>query len=127
MTSADIRSEPQPDEHMHRGQVGLARVLRPVDATAASIGDGAPETRGGYWDDFYATTAANRRPLPSQFATFVAGELAGPSRIIEFGSGGGRDAIFFADNGHDVIGIDASAQAVATSRALAEHLGVDAD
>jgi cyclopropane fatty-acyl-phospholipid synthase-like methyltransferase len=67
-----------------------------------------------------------RRPLPSQFATFVAGELAEPHRIIEFGCGGGRDAIFFAAHGHDVIGVDASEQAVKACQALAEQVGEQA-
>ena len=62
------------------------------------------EHRSGYWDEYYAARATTRRPLPSQFATFVAGELDRPHHVIELGCGNGRDAIFFASYGHDVIG-----------------------
>jgi SAM-dependent methyltransferase len=82
--------------------------------------------RALYWDDFYAASAADRLPLPSQFAVFVAGELDGAHRIVEFGCGTGRDAIFFAGRGHEVIGIDASPQAVKASEARARNARVDA-
>ena len=82
--------------------------------------------RALYWDDFYAAAADDRIPLPSQFAVFVAGELTEPHRVVEFGCGTGRDAIFFAGRGHEVIGVDASPQAVKTSEARARNAGVDA-
>ena len=43
------------------------------------------EHRSDYWDEYYAARATTRRPLPSQFATFVAGELDRPHRVIELG------------------------------------------
>ena len=85
------------------------------------------EARGGYWNEYYATRASTARPLPSQFATFVAGELGGPSRVVELGCGNGRDSIFFASYGHAVTGVDASDAAVAACSALAEALGEKAD
>lgn len=127
MTSADVRSEPAEFDHPRRGQLGFPRVVRAVDTVGKSVGDGAPESRAGYWNDFYAATATARRILPSQFAAFVAGELAGPSRIVELGCGAGRDAIFFAENGHEVLAVDASAGAVAAAQSLANHLGVDVE
>ena len=84
------------------------------------------EHRSDYWDEYYAARATTRRPLPSQFATFVAGELDRPHRVIELGCGNGRDSIFFASYGHDVIGIDGSGSAVDACAALAEALGEDA-
>ena len=81
------------------------------------------EHRSDYWDDYYAARATTRRPLPSQFATFVAGELDRPHRVIELGSGNGRDSIFFASFGHEVVGVDGSEAAVASSAHLAEALG----
>src|SRR6187402_2050055 len=58
------------------------------------------ENRSDYWDEYYAARATTRRPLPSQFATFVAGELDRPHRVIELGCGNGRDSIFFSSFGH---------------------------
>lgn len=95
---------------------------RPTASTEASDAD-----RVDYWNDFYSSTRGRQRPLPSQFAAFVAGELDGPSRVIEFGCGAGRDAIFFASHGHDVTGVDGSKAAVESCAALAAELGERAE
>ena len=84
------------------------------------------EHRSDYWDEYYAARATTRRPLPSQFATFVAGELDRPHRVIELGCGNGRDSIFFSSYGHEVVGVDGSEAAVAASSHLAEALGEQA-
>lgn len=89
--------------------------------TASATGD-----RTGYWNEYYASSAAVKRPIPSQFAAFVAGELSEPHRVVEFGCGGGRDSIFFASYGHDVVGVDASEQAVQACEKLSENLGESA-
>lgn len=84
------------------------------------------DARTDYWNEYYAARADPVRRLPSQFATFVAGELDGRHRVIELGCGDGRDAMFFAGYGHEVVGVDASQAAVDGCRRLAETLGVDA-
>lgn len=95
-------------------------MARSVDRLDASL------ERDDYWDAYYADRGVER-PLPSQFATFVAGELDGPTRIIEFGSGSGRDALFFAAHGHDVTGVDASKAAVEACTAQGDELGLDVE
>jgi len=85
--------------------------------------DGLRDERGAYWDDYYARRATSARRLPSQFATFVAGELDRRHRVIELGCGDGRDAIFFASFGHEVVGVDASDTAIDVCRHVAEALG----
>ena len=84
------------------------------------------DDRTGYWDEYYSRRTSLQRPLPSQFATFVAGELDGPHVVIEFGCGGGRDSIFFASYGHQVVGVDASERAVQACQQLSEGLGENA-
>ncbi|WP_286928214.1 MULTISPECIES: class I SAM-dependent methyltransferase [Aeromicrobium] len=86
----------------------------------------APQERDDYWNAYYADRGV-ARPLPSQFAAFVAGELDQPARIIEFGSGSGRDTLFFAAHGHDVTGVDASKAAVEACTAEAADLGLDVE
>jgi SAM-dependent methyltransferase len=85
--------------------------------------DNTTEARTGYWDSYYSSRPSQVRPLPSQFATFVAGELEEPHRVIEFGCGNGRDSVFFASYGHDVIGVDGSEAAIERCRGLASALG----
>jgi SAM-dependent methyltransferase len=82
--------------------------------------------RSGYWNDFYAGAATTSRPLPSQFAAFVAGELDRPHHVIEFGCGSGRDSVFFSSHGHRVTGVDSSEIAVKACRELADGLGESA-
>ena len=84
---------------------------------------GEQTIRRAYWDGYYGRSRSTSRPLPSQFATFVAGELAEPHRIVDFGCGNGRDSLFFALHGHRVVGIDASAAAVEHCTALAASWG----
>lgn len=96
--------------------------------TGAGASGAADEAQGrrGYWDEYYTARADARRPLPSQFATFVANELDGPRRVIELGCGTGRDSVFFALYGHDVTGVDGSPAAVRACQALNDALGLSA-
>lgn len=87
---------------------------------------GAPVDRARYWDEYYAAASLARRPLPSQFAAFVAGELDSPRHVVELGCGTGRDSVFFASYGHRVTGVDASEQAVKACRELSAALGEQA-
>jgi cyclopropane fatty-acyl-phospholipid synthase-like methyltransferase len=89
--------------------------------TATTIQEG--EAKSAYWDEYYSRATDIARPLPSQFAVFVAGELKSPHRIVEFGCGNGRDSLFFSAHGHRVIGVDASDPAVKRCVGLAEALG----
>lgn len=66
--------------------------------------------REDHWGSFYAEDAAPRRPSP--FAQTVADALVPGTRILEIGCGNGRDACFFAGQGHDVVAIDRSPEAV---------------
>lgn len=81
------------------------------------------ESKDAYWERFYATGSSLARPVPSQFAAFVAGELREPYRVVEFGSGTGRDALFFASYGHQVTAVDGSSTAIRRGRAVTEALG----
>lgn len=85
----------------------------------------APSERSSYWDHYYAA-ASTKRQLPSQFAAFVAGELVGRNRIVELGSGTGRDALFFAEHGHEVLGVDGSAEGIDHCVATAADRGLEA-
>jgi SAM-dependent methyltransferase len=88
--------------------------------------EGRTEQKAAYWDEFYRRQQPTLRRVPSQFATFVAGELDSRHCVVEFGCGNGRDALFFAEHGHDVIGIDGSPRAIAHCQAAAEAVGTPA-
>jgi SAM-dependent methyltransferase len=117
---------PRSTEILGRPNGDRAGGTRPVETAVMAERDLAEMGRAGYWDDYYAHRSPVRRPIPSQFAAFVAGELEQANRIIELGCGSGRDAIFFASYGHDVTGVDASVEAVKSCDELAENVGVRA-
>ena len=58
-----------------------------------------------YWESYYAKQ--NSELKPSLFAKYVF-KVAGPDRkkVIELGCGNGRDAVFFANGGMDVLAVD---------------------
>ena len=74
---------------------------------------------GSYWDGYYRLGSAPE--LPSQFALFVANELATGvlprfAGIIDLGCGNGRDSMFLAGQGHRIAGLDRSAAAIESCR-----------
>ena len=70
-----------------------------------------------HWSRFY-----NERhtTIPSPFAVSVAVELKEPCRIIDIGCGNGRDSLFFANLGHQVLGLDVAASAIEEDGSRAE-------
>lgn len=64
-----------------------------------------------YWDRYYASEAAKSDLMckPSQFACDMLHKYMKCGKdLIELGCGNGRDSIYFAEKGLNVIGIDAS-------------------
>ena len=72
-----------------------------------------------YWNSFYSSASGTGHiKLPSQFAIFVIGETNGINNVIEFGTGNGRDAFFFASQGKTVLALDASSSAIENNTKL---------
>lgn len=68
-----------------------------------------------FWENFYSQSdLVNDLQIPSQFAVFSAIEFKelGINRVIEFGSGTGRDAFFFRDHGFETYASDSSLAAI---------------
>jgi len=54
-----------------------------------------------------------------------AGELTGhQARVLDLGCGEGRDSVFLAEQGHDVVGLDLSLEGLRKAARLAEDRGV---
>lgn len=70
-----------------------------------------------YWNRFYEKSTI--APWPSQFATFVLGEIGSGGCIIDLGCGSGRDSFFFSANDMKVVGVDASEEAIRSCTRIA--------
>ncbi|MEO7351812.1 MAG: hypothetical protein ABIR34_13555 [Marmoricola sp.] len=65
-----------------------------------------------HWSEFYTSGPVKDVPTgPSAFAEWVAGRIARESRIVELGSGTGRDAVWLAKQGFAVTASDYSGAA----------------
>jgi SAM-dependent methyltransferase len=71
-----------------------------------------PQEKGEYWNKYYASREVLKLSAPSQFAAFVAQEAGDAHLIIEVGCGNGRDSLFFARHGFQVVAIDGSSAAI---------------
>lgn len=63
---------------------------------------------------------------PSSFARQVAQLLPSGAGVLDLGCGEGRDSVYFAMQGLDVVGVDASRAGITKARRLAEDRGVRA-
>lgn len=76
------------------------------------------------WDQRYATDELIWRAEPNRF---LVEEISGlpPGRALDVASGEGRNSVWLAEQGWDVVGVDFSAVGLAKARRLAEARGVE--
>ena len=63
-----------------------------------------------YWDQYYRATS--QKFIPSQFAAMTLSEMWDFDNFVDCGCGNGRDSIFFATHGKNVLSIDSSNAAI---------------
>ena len=79
-------------------------------------------TEKDYWNNFYSRWVID---IPSQFCVQTLTEVDNRRTIVEFGSGNGRDSHYMAHQGHMVVAMDLSPEAVAKSSALMEDRDIE--
>ncbi len=86
-----------------------------------------------YWDRFYAGSVDRAvTDEPSAFARWVheqhapVVQAALPRRLVDVGTGTGRDGLWFSAHGYDVLGLDYSPQAVTLAESRAAAAGLTA-
>lgn len=79
-----------------------------------------------HWNKFYKSKEVSRLSPPSQFAAFIIGEVPPEAFVVDIGCGSGRDSLFFASQGHPVVGVDASSSAIDHCTAMARNVGLGA-
>ncbi|PPA70425.1 class I SAM-dependent methyltransferase [Jeotgalibacillus proteolyticus] len=82
----------------------------------------------GFWDSFYSDRSKGvpffvNKPDESLAGYFNGGMLK-PGKVLEMGSGPGRNAIYFAENGCEVDAIDLSEESLRWAKERADERGV---
>jgi len=77
------------------------------------------------WDDEYASTPDRFiwGTRASNLARALTTLLGGPARVLDLGCGEGRDSVFLAEQGHDVIGLELSLEGLRKAARLAADRG----
>jgi len=80
------------------------------------------------WDDVYRQGGAPwdvGAPQPAFVRLADAGDIRSP--VLDVGCGTGEHALMLASRGHEVVGVDVAATALATARGKADERGVTVD
>jgi SAM-dependent methyltransferase len=100
----------------------------PADVRRMDAWFRSPRRRLRFWHDFYKGPDSLRVPTePSLFARWVEQwmtERRSPGRILDVGAGTGRDATYFAEQGHRVTALDFSVLGMRRTRDLRAERGV---
>ena len=76
------------------------------------------------WDEEFAKPGYRYGTEPNSFLVEMADRLPPGARVIAAGDGEGRNGVWLASQGHQVLALDASAVGLAKARALADERGV---
>ena len=83
-------------------------------------------THFNYWSGYYSAARSNKTNhfIPSQFAAFCALEAKeiGVGKLIDIASGDGRDSVFFAQLGFEVLSLEQSSEAVEIIKSRSQDL-----
>ena len=78
----------------------------------------------GIWDRKYRRKDYIYGKAPAKFLGQNYHYLSPASKVLDMGMGEGRNAVFLASKGHDVLGVDISSVAIKKARSLAKEQGV---
>ncbi len=78
------------------------------------------------WDERYATGEYRARIRPTPLLEEWSGVIA-PGRALVVACGPGRNALYLAEHGFDVVGVDVSEVAIGQARTAADDRGLDAE
>ncbi len=83
-------------------------------------------TQRDLWNDRYREKGALWGVEPNQFVAEHLADLA-PCRVLDLGSGQGRNSIWLAARGHQVTGVDVSDVAIEQAAEIAAGVGVEVE
>lgn len=98
-----------------------------ADQHATTRSSDLGDIRGSdYWNRRYSSSELVWSAEPNRFLVAEVGELE-PGRALDLACGEGRNAVWLAERGWKVTGVDFSAVGLAKARRLAESRGVEVE
>ena len=104
------------------GEMESLRWLRPPNAPASAepcLGASSFAALSDQWDERYRAAAQVFRPQPDETLARLAASLS-PGRAVDLGAGEGRNSLYLAQMGWQVVAVDASRVALERIRAHGE-------
>lgn len=78
-----------------------------------------------FWDERFSGSEYRYGTQPNRFLTEVAPRLPAGAKVIAAGDGEGRNGVWLAQQGHQVLAVDASAVGLEKARQLASDRGTE--
>lgn len=100
----------------------------PIVCWAAMNDEHTDEASESWWDAVYIEDSAPwdiGRPQPAWSRLAAAGDFGSP--VLDSGCGTGEHALLIASEGHEVVGVDLSENAIMRAREKAERRGIQVD
>jgi SAM-dependent methyltransferase len=80
-----------------------------------------------FWNERYGNTDFAYGLEPNDFLVFASQHLPRNSKILTIGEGEGRNALFLAKAGHDVIAVDQSDVGMTKAKKIAQQAGLNVE
>jgi len=84
-----------------------------------------PQVRKAYWDSVYKTDQFIYGKKPSKFLVENSHYIPYGAKVLDVGMGEGRHAVYLAQQGYDVTGVDISPMAIKKAEKLAKEFNVN--
>ena len=107
--------------------LGFARDPVPSNRYELLSGVRKQKDEKSLWDQKYSNSSYVFGKTPAKFLAANYHYIAAGAHVLDMGMGEGRNAVFLAQKGYKVTGIDISSVAVRKARALSRELGVRID
>lgn len=104
-----------------------ADILPPLSDSEPNSPPAPLADRSAFWDARFGSEVYTYGVRPNAFIAQEANRFPAGSELVDLGTGEGRNAVFLAEQGHHVTGIDYAETGLEKMRTLARERGVEVE